>query len=139
MATVARPPQRPYMPPARARRGRAWIPNLILAFLLLLLCFGIAAGIGLAAITRDLPSVTVLEDPNSLGFKTAQIFDRKGQLLWEINDPQGGKRMVVQLQDISPDLINATLAAEDVHFYEHQGFDPLATLRSTWRDLRGEG
>jgi 1A family penicillin-binding protein len=138
MATVATPPQRPYVPPRTTRR-RAWVPNLILSLLLVLLLGGIGAGIGLAAITRDLPPIEVLNDPNSLGFKTAQIFDRKGQLLWEINDPSGGKRTVVSIKDMAPEVIKATLAAEDVHFYEHQGFDPLATLRSGWIDVTRQG
>ena len=69
--------------------------------MVLVMCGGIAACVGLAAITRDLPSVSVLDDPNSLGFKTALIYDRKGQLLWEIDDPSGGKRSVVKLQDVS--------------------------------------
>src|SRR5207302_6265725 len=53
--------------------------------------------------------------------------------------PSGGKRTIVGLQDVSKDLINATRAAEDVHFYEHQGVDPSATLRSAWIDLSGQG
>jgi 1A family penicillin-binding protein len=139
MATVAKPPQRPYVPPPAQPTRRAWVPNLILSLLLLLLLGGVAAGVALATITRNLPSIGVLNDPSSLGFKTAQIFDRKGELLWEINDPSGGKRTPISIQNISPDLIKATLAAEDIHFYEHQGFDPAATLRSGWIDLTGQG
>jgi membrane peptidoglycan carboxypeptidase len=138
---VASPPGtgRPYAPPPRRRRRTGWIINLLLAALLLLLLCGIAAGIALAAITRDLPSIAVLDDPSSLGFKTAQIFDRKGELLWEISDPSGGKRTIVHLQDISPEMTKAILAAEDVHFYENPGFDPVATLRSAWITVSGQG
>lgn len=141
MPTVAQPPQRPYAPPADRprRRRRAWLPNLLLALLILLLCIGIAAGIAFASLTRDLPSIAVLDDPNALGFKSAQIFDRSGQLLWEINDPSGGKRNLVHIQDVSQDAINATLAAEDVHFREHQGWDPVATARSAYIDLTRQG
>jgi membrane peptidoglycan carboxypeptidase len=135
---VAAPPERPYTPPARRGR-RGWIPNLLVSVLALLFLGGIGAGIVLAAIIGELPNIRALEDPNSLGFKTAQIFDRKGQLLWEINDPSGGKRTVVALQDISPDLVKATLSAEDARFYEHPGFDPGATLRSAFNDLTGRG
>jgi 1A family penicillin-binding protein len=141
MATVASPPGtgRPYAPPPRRRRRTGWIINLLLAVLLLLLLCGIAAGIALAAITRDLPSIAVLDDPSSLGFKTAQLFDRKGELLWEISDPSGGKRTIVHLQEISPEMTKAILAAEDVHFYENPGFDPVATLRSAWITFSGQG
>jgi len=107
--------------------------------LVLVILGGIAACIAFFAVIGQLPSIAVLDDPNSLGFKTAQIFDRKGQLLWEINDPSGGKRMVVSLQDMAPDLVKATLAAEDAHFYEHPGFDPGATLRSAWVDVTRQG
>ena len=123
-----------------APRSRShWIGNLILALLVLLVAVVAAGGIGLAALTRDLPPIGLLEDPNSVGFKTAQIFDRHGQLLWEINDPAGGKRTLVAIQDISPELLKATLAAEDVHFYEHQGWDPVATMRSAFIDITGQG
>jgi len=105
----------------------------------LIILGGAAAVIAFFAVIGQLPSIAVLDDPNSLGFKTAQIFDRKGQLLWEINDPSGGKRMVVSLQDMAPDLVKATLAAEDAHFYEHPGFDPGATLRSAWVDVTRQG
>jgi penicillin-binding protein 1C len=99
----------------------------------------VACGIALASLIGDLPSIGVLDDPNTLLFKTAQILDRKGQLLWEINDPSGGKRTVVALRDVAPDLVKATLAAEDVHFYENQGVDVPATLRSAWIDVTNQG
>src|SRR5256885_11707325 len=137
--TVASPPEGRYAPAAPRRRRRAWIPNLLLSLLLLVIFGGVAACIAFFAVIGQLPSIAVLDDPNSLGFRTAQIFDRKGQLLWEINDPAGGKRTVVSLNDIAPDLRKATLAAEDIHFYEHQGWDPVATLRSAWIDVSGQG
>lgn len=99
----------------------------------------VGGAIALAAIINPLPPISVLDDPNNLGFKTAQIFDRKGQLLWEINDPSGGKRTVISLRDMSPDLIKATLAAEDASFYEHPGVNIFALLRSAMIDVSGRG
>src|SRR5712692_3197369 len=132
--SVATPPERPYAPPAPRGRRRAWIPNLLLSVLLLVIPGGVAVCIAFFAVIGQLPSIAVLDDPNSLGFKTAQIFDRKGELLWEIDDPSGGKRTVVSEREMSPDLVKgtlaaedlvkATLAAEDARFYEHAGFDP---------------
>ena len=137
--SIATPPERQYAPPAARRRQRAWIPNLLLSLLLLVILGGVAACIAFFAVIGQLPSIAVLDDPNRLGFKTAQIFDRKGQLLWEINDPSGGKRTVISLRDMAPDLLKATLAAEDARFYEHPGFDPGATLRSAWVDVTRQG
>ncbi|MDQ6673634.1 MAG: transglycosylase domain-containing protein, partial [Chloroflexota bacterium] len=87
-----------------------------------------AAATGYAMLTRDLPSLG--EISNHASFKTAQIFDRKGQLLWEFYDPDGGKRTVIPLSEISQNLIDASLAAEDAFFYQHRGVDLRATLRS---------
>jgi len=84
-----------------------------------------------AMLTRDLPSLG--EISNHASFKTAQIFDRKGQLLWEFYDPDGGKRTVIPLSEISQNLIDASLAAEDAFFYQHRGVDLRATLRSAPR------
>ncbi len=86
------------------------------------------AATGYAMLTRDLPSLS--EISNHASFKTAQIFDRKGQLLWEFYDPDGGKRTVVPLNEISQNLIDASLAAEDAFFYQHRGVDLRATMRS---------
>src|SRR5437588_1066733 len=94
-----------------------------------------AAATGYAMITRDLPSLS--EISNHASFKTAQIFDRKGQLLWEFYEPAGGKRTVVPLNEISQNLIDATLAAEDAFFYQHRGVDLRATIRSAL--LTGSG
>src|ERR1700716_2969943 len=93
------------------------------------------AATGYAMLTRDLPSLS--EISNHASFKTAQIFDRKGQLLWEFYDPDGGKRTVVPLNEISQNLIDASLAAEDAFFYQHRGVDLRATLRSAL--LTGSG
>src|SRR5438309_8518103 len=85
------------------------------------------AATGYAMLTRDLPSLSQIS--NHASFKTAQIFDRKGQLLWEFYDPDGGKRTVVPLNEISQNLIDASLAAEDAFFYSHRGVDLRATVR----------
>src|SRR5256714_2619149 len=93
------------------------------------------AATGYAMLTRDLPSLSSIS--NHASFKTAQIFDRKGTLLWEFYDPDGGKRTVVPLSEISQNLIDATLAAEDAFFYQHRGVDLRATIRSAL--LTGSG
>src|SRR5579859_6074024 len=94
------------------------------------------AATGYAMLTRDLPSLSDIS--NHASFKTAQIFDRKGQLLWEFYDPDGGKRTVVPLSEISQNLIDATLAAEDAFFYQHRGVDLRATIRSAFITGSGE-
>ena len=50
---------------------------------------------------------------------STRLFDRNGKLLYEV---YGNKnRTLVNLSDISPDVVHATLSAEDSEFYLHQG------------------
>lgn len=49
------------------------------------------------------------------------FFSNDGTLIGESNS--GQKRYWVPLEEISPDLINATISIEDRNFYEHNGFD----------------
>src|SRR5262249_50754189 len=46
------------------------------------------------------------------------------------------KRRIVHFQDIPPVMVNAVLAAEDKHFFQHSGFDPFGIMRALWVDLR---
>ncbi len=136
------------LPPVTPRRGtrRAFLDVVriarsrllaLLAIPLVVAVVALAAGaVAFAAMARDLPSVDAVQQQ---GLQTVQIFDRKGQLLWELRDPNGGRRLVVPLSDVSPLLVKATLAAEDAHFYEHQGVDLTATARSAYITFTGEG
>ena len=76
----------------------------------------------------------VLPGPQGVGqgevFKTTKIYDRNGNLLWEVFDPQGGRRTPVSLRDVPPHVIYATLAAEDGDFYSNPGFEPKAIIRA---------
>ncbi len=45
------------------------------------------------------------------------------------------KRLVVELDQIPPDVVNAFLAAEDARFFEHPGVDWLGLARATVRNL----
>lgn len=81
----------------------------------------------------ELPSPEAVEEGTARDFKTTKIFDRTGEvLLWEVYDPRGGNRQVVALEDVSPHLINATIALEDKTFYTNPGIN----LRGIARALR---
>ncbi|MFT5357145.1 MAG: penicillin-binding protein 1C [Polyangiales bacterium] len=59
-----------------------------------------------------------------------RITDRHGLAL-RLTRPDGEDRRWVRLEDVSPRLIEAFLATEDANFYEHEGVDWSATLRSS--------
>src|SRR5436309_6794919 len=100
----------------------------LLAVAIFVAALGFSSVMGLYAYyARDLP------DPSSVAsvqlFQTARIFDRNGKLLQEINDPNGGRRTLVQLKDIPKIAQQATIAAEDASFYDNPGFDLRAVVR----------
>ena len=63
-------------------------------------------------------------------FQTTRIYDTNGNLLTQINDPTGGTRISVPLEEISPYMIHATISAENERFYEDPGWDPIAIVRA---------
>lgn len=66
--------------------------------------------------------------------QSTKIFDRTGDvLLFELHDDI--KRTVIPFDEISPHMINATLAIEDSEFYEHNGVKPTAIIRATMVNL----
>ena len=67
-------------------------------------------------------------------FETTKIYDRNGNMLYELLDPNAGRRTYIPLNKISPYLIAATIATEDKEYYNHPGFDPLAITRALWQN-----
>ncbi len=89
---------------------------------------------GYAVIAARLPPPEELINRQSV-FVSSKIYDRNGALLYEVIDPQGGRRTHVALERISPYLQQATIATEDADFYRHPGFDPIAMLKMIRRNL----
>ena len=69
--------------------------------------------------------------------QSTKIFDRNGVLLYDVFEDKD--RTVVNLDDVSPYVIYATLATEDADFYKHQGFDALSIVRGGYNSLVGRG
>jgi len=54
-------------------------------------------------------------------------------------DQQGGRRTLVTLREISPWMIDATLAAEDANFYENPGVEARGIARAIWQNAQKQG
>lgn len=67
---------------------------------------------------------------NPLPVLSLEIQDRHGLLLREVLSDEGGRCRWLELRDISPFLIKATMAAEDKNFPVHPGIDLLALARA---------
>jgi penicillin-binding protein 1C len=100
------------------------IIGLITTSFLVFQYFRIAAG---------LPSVDDLQKYASQ-FETTRIYDRNGNLIYEILDPNAGRRTYTPLKNISPYVLAATIATEDKDFYTNPGFDPWGILRALWQN-----
>lgn len=66
--------------------------------------------------------------------QTSFILDAEGGVLDALD--AGENRTVVPLSDISPYLVQATVAIEDRRFFEHHGIDPKGIARALFVNLR---
>lgn len=66
-----------------------------------------------------------------------RLLDRNGVLLREVLSDEGGRCRWVELDDISPHLVKATLAAEDSRFFLHPGIRVPSMVRALWQNIRG--
>ncbi len=89
--------------------------------------FGVA-GLGLVLAKLPLPRVDV-------PVETTFLLDANNNKLAELS--AGENRVSVPLEQVSPHLVDAVLAAEDRDFFKHSGVDLSAIVRATWADLRG--
>ncbi|MCJ7694352.1 MAG: penicillin-binding protein, partial [Anaerolineaceae bacterium] len=106
---------------------------IIFVFVFLVLIVGSFGIYQYFRIASELPDVQELRERASK-FETTRILDRNGNLLYEIVDPNAGKRTFIPLEKISPYLIAATLATEDKEYYNHPGFDLVALTRAFWQN-----
>lgn len=108
---------------------------IAIAFLFVVagLCLGSLAVYEYYSIASSLPSVSDLQQRTSQ-FETTRILDRNGDLLYEIIDPNAGRRTYVPLDKMSPAIVAATIATEDKDFYSHPGYDIWAIIRAIWQN-----
>jgi membrane peptidoglycan carboxypeptidase len=120
----------------RRRRRAAMQRNLIVGFLVLITLPLLTIPALAAQTVGDLPAITGLS-PTSLP-QDMLIYDRHGNLLADIGD-QGDHRIVVPLNYMSPNVINATIAIEDHTFYSNNGVDFGAVVRAALADYSQRG
>lgn len=68
---------------------------------------------------------------------STEIFDRNGTSLYTIYGEEN--RKYIEYDKISPYIINATIAIEDEHFWEHKGFDVGGVAQAILHELTGLG
>jgi len=126
--------------PGGWNRGQGWgciIKMLVIglfACIVMVLLAGSFAIYHYNRIAATLPDVEDLKE-QAAKFETTRILDREGNVLYELLDPNAGRRTYVPLEEISPFLVAATIATEDSNFYSHPGYDVMAIARSFYYNL----
>jgi 1A family penicillin-binding protein len=125
---------------SRLRVRRKWSGLFIQVLLALVLVVLLLLAVGLIAATTVYAYFALTLPPaEELGayssFMSTKIYDRNGELLYEVFDANAGRRTIVPIEEIPDDLIHATIATEDKTFYSNPGFDPLAIARALWLDV----
>ena len=75
---------------------------------------------------RKVPDLSIFDHYQPVGY--VQIYDRNDKLIASIEG--GEKRKIIPLSQVTKHLQRAVLTAEDHHFYEHHGIDPVGIARA---------
>lgn len=113
----------------KAKTPRKKIPIILAILLFLMILYAYTSFIFTTA--YQLPSPTKLTSADKS--LTTEFFDRNGKLLYRLYE--GRNRTLVNLKDLPPYLVQATIAAEDKNFYSHSGVDVVAIARAVYANL----
>ncbi len=111
------------VPKPQSRFVRRSIRFLWTMFVLLLLAFGSLIVAIEHGMVGYMPSLAELENPQSA--ISSDVYAADGALLgrYYVLD-----RSTSKFSELSPNIINALVATEDIRFYDHAGIDPIATI-----------
>jgi 1A family penicillin-binding protein len=113
------------------RRRQRWVISIGIAF-----CLAAAGSwVIYAWLFVDLPQPGEL--PQRAAAPSNKIYDRHGELLYEVIDPHLGKHSPLPIDEIPSALQQATVATEDASFYTNPGVELRGILRAVWINLQG--
>ena len=102
----------------------------LFAFILIAAMIG---SVSFDAFFKNLPDISQVA---VIGPVSSKILDKNGNLLYEIHGEV--KRTPVKLNEISKDLINATVAIEDKEFYSHKGVSLSSIARAAYENYKAD-
>ncbi len=132
-ATLQRKPRALPAQPVKKFNLGGCLVRMIVIFLFAFVIGLVIAGAFLVyqyfTIAATLPSIDDIRGKASQ-FETTRFYDRNGQMIYEMIDPNAGRRTYTPIDEISPYLVAATIAIEDKEYYNHPGFDAVALVRA---------
>lgn len=97
-----------------------------------------AAGVllvGLVLVYALLPEPDLL--PPDLEYSRT-VLDRDGEVIFLTTTSDGMLRLPATLDQIAPEMLEATVEMEDRRFFSHPGVDPRSILRAAWGVVSGQ-
>ena len=119
----------------RAQRRSVTVMTVIGAIAGVIIFGVVAAGIVVSSWLSDLPDYSDLESYTESGITTIYANDRTtvlGKITLE-------NRIDVDKSEISPYVLEGTVATEDERFYNHSGIDPVGIIRALFVNLNAGG
>src|SRR5699024_5315604 len=90
--------------------------------------------LGLSTIGGLYAAAFLLGPPSLVNDENTLYYSRDGEVLGEERGMESRYR--IELSEIDPTFIKATLAAEDRRFYDHNGLDKIHSLRAALSDVQ---
>ncbi|HEX3030752.1 MAG TPA: penicillin-binding protein 1A, partial [Bacillota bacterium] len=100
-------------------------PSIVLGLIVILSLIMMTTGCG------RLKAWTSIPNPNIV--QASKLLDYKGR---EVASLYSQNRVPVKLGEISPYMLKAIVAVEDVRFYQHKGLDPISIFRAVVADIK---
>lgn len=111
--------------PPKVRRLPRWKFGLLIGLYVLVIIVFMTA-IAFAWFAKDLPTPSRIA--NRRPTESTKIYDKTGKtLLYETGEQ---KRTIIQSDQISPFIKDATIATEDANFYKNHGFETRSIVRA---------
>ena len=92
----------------------------------------------LAYYRKDLDQIRPEELAKRVQTTVSKYYDRNGKLLWE-DKGEGNYKLVVESDEISKYLKDATVSIEDRDFYKHNGVSPTGIMRAVINNTSSSG
>lgn len=116
--------ERRRQPPQRKSPMILWVRAIMLTWLL---------GFFFAYLSTFIPPPPSKLNP--IPVISVEILDRHGEPLRQVLSDEAGRCRWIKLEEVSPYLVKAALAAEDRYFFTHPGINASALLRAIFQNV----
>ncbi len=120
--------------PAVKKKRRFILVLFKVFFLLLFITFIVAGGAAAAVVMNYVNEAPPFDSSRLAIVETSYIYDRNGEEIVALHEEQN--RIAVSLDDIPLHVQQAFIAVEDERFYNHFGFDIVASIRAAYANYQ---